>query len=206
MKTSASISKLLPDLFKVKQAITPLKKEAENPYFSSSYVDLNGVLAGVEPLLEVNNFMLLQPVSGRVVETILLHVSGEFISSEMELILSKNDMQALGSAVSYARRYSLMSLLGLKAIDDDGNSATFEKAPPMRAPAKAMAKTASSVPTKTETTAAAVATAKVVTAPKAVATPPAAAVRKPFNKPGAAAKPTVAAPVSNGVDSAAEFD
>lgn len=136
MKTSESIDKLLPDLFKVKAAILPLKKAAENPYFNSSYVDLNGVLDGVESILAANNFILLQPVSGRVVETRLLHSSGQFVASDMELILTKNDMQALGSAISYARRYSLVSLLGLKQVDDDGNSATFDKAPASVTPFK----------------------------------------------------------------------
>jgi hypothetical protein len=67
---------------------------------------------------------VLQPVqSGPTddfVETILLHESGEFITSEMKLILTKQDMQAYGSAVSYARRYSLQSLVFIPAEDDDG--------------------------------------------------------------------------------------
>jgi ERF superfamily len=206
MKTSEKIDQLLTDLFKVKSAILPLKKEAENPYFSSSYADLNTVLDGVEPILGANGFILLQPVSGRVVETILLHKSGQFISSDMELVLAKNDMQALGSAVSYARRYSLMSLLGLKAIDDDGNSATYDKAPANRSYTKAATTTkvttAKANPAVIQGTV--VANANDEGAPtKFVETTPAkpattTAIKK-FNKP-------TAKPVSNGTSGAAQFD
>lgn len=202
MKTSEKIDQLLPDLFKVKASILPLKKEAENPYFNSSYVDLNGVLAGVEDILSANNFILLQPVTGRVVETILLHKSGQFVSSDMELVLDKNTMQALGSAVSYSRRYSLVSLLGLKSVDDDGNGATFEKAPATKYNAKTDSKPASYKPTAStakivEPTAGKVAdiVAPTETKPVTKAAPKVAA----FHRPSAAAKPA-----SNG--SASQFD
>lgn len=201
MKTSEQIDKLLPDLFKVKKAITPLKKEANNPFFNSAYADLNTVLNGVEPLLEANNFVLLQPVTGRVVETILLHTSGQFISSDMELVLAKNDMQAMGSAVSYARRYSLMSLLGLKSVDDDGESSvgratvvtkTSQRSPK---PAEAVAKAAQLVDTSSPSPAPA-----STVSTNSVSVP---AARKPFNRPAA---PAATQPVSNGAASAAEFD
>lgn len=198
MKTSEKINELLPDLFKVKASILPLKKEAENPYFSSSYVDLNGVLDGVEPILEKNGFILLQPVSGRIVETVLLHKSGQFISSDMELVLSKNDMQALGSAVSYARRYSLMSLLGLKALDDDGNASAFEKAPAPKAKAPAAKPAVATKPAEVTAT-----TTTVIAAPATEAAPAA----KPTTAAGAKKffKPTPKS-ASNGAADASKFD
>ena len=205
MKTSEKIDKLLPDLFKVKASILPLKKEAENPYFSSSYVDLNGVLDGVEPILEKNGFILLQPVSGRIVETVLLHSSGQFISSDMELVLSKNDMQALGSAVSYARRYSLMSLLGLKALDDDGNSATYEKAPAAKAKQSVAAVVKpSAVATPASTVASTTAKSEAKVEAPVEAKPVAAAKAAPSPKKFFTPK---AKPASNGASSdASQFD
>ena len=192
MKTSEKMDQMLPDLFKVKASILPLKKQADNPYFNSKYVDLNAVLEGVDSILEANGFILLQPVVGRTVETTILHKSGQFISSEMELVLDKNTMQALGSAISYARRYSLVSLLGLKSEDDDGNSATFEKAPAFKAkvaPAKAAPSEASAAPAK---------------AAPAVSKPaePARAKPAPFFNP--ASKPVTNSGSNNG--NASQFD
>lgn len=195
MKTSEKIDQLLPDLFKVKASILPLKKQADNPYFHSKYVDLNAVLEGVEEVLASNGFTLLQPVVGKTVETILLHKSGQFITSEMELILDKNTMQALGSAVSYARRYSLVSLLGLKQEDDDGNKATFKEAPPAKAKPAAAVK------------AAPVATIESSTVMVAEAKPAATVASKsaPFFRPKANGATTPAAkPANNG--NASQFD
>jgi hypothetical protein len=146
MKTSESITKILPALFKAKSELKALTKGAENPYFSSTYVDLNTVLEEVEPVLEKNGMIVLQPVNGKSVETIIIHDSGEFISSEMDMVLDKNTMQAVGSAVSYSRRYTLMSLLSLKALDDDANSATFDRPPAPKVtnkPAQGVTKTTS---------------------------------------------------------------
>jgi hypothetical protein len=66
--------------------------------------------------------------SGRYVKTIFAHVSGETVECRVPLIVSKNDMQGYGSAVTYARRYGLMGMAGIAPEDDDGNAAA--KAPP----------------------------------------------------------------------------
>ena len=194
MKTSEKIDQLLPDLFKVKASILPLKKQADNPYFNSKYVDLNAVLEGVDSILEANGFILLQPVVGRTVETTILHKSGQFITSEMELVLDKNTMQALGSAISYARRYSLVSLLGLKSEDDDGNNATFERAPAPKAKPTST-KAATEVP---KLVGSIEASTVMVAVPEAKPTAPKSA---PFFKPRAA---TQAKPANNG--NASQFD
>lgn len=127
MKTSEKLDQILPALLAAKQQIEAVTKGASNPHFKSKFADLNSILEEVEPKLAAYGMFLLQPVSrdaqGDYVETVVIHAgSGQFVSSEMRLILSKNDMQGLGSGVSYARRYSLQSLLGLKAEDDDGNA------------------------------------------------------------------------------------
>jgi hypothetical protein len=135
MKTSDKLDKILPALHKAKSNMNSVSKKAANPYFSSKYADLNSIMEEAEPKLNEQGIMLLQPVSrderGDFVETMLVHVeSGQFISSQMSLVLVKNDMQAAGSAVSYARRYSLQAVLSMQAEDDDGNVASGKSAKP----------------------------------------------------------------------------
>lgn len=140
MKTSESLDKLLPALLKVKQNLQAVTKGANNPFFKSKYADLNTHLDAVEPLLHENGLILVQPVniseSGNVVESRIYHSgSGQFISSEMSLI-GENKMQDAGSAVTYARRYTLGALLSMKAEDDDGEVSMGRKSTSKSAPSK----------------------------------------------------------------------
>lgn len=128
MKTSESISKVASALVKAQKAMDSAKKDAANPYFKSRYADLPAVIDAIKDALNDNGVVFLQPtlaVDGKnFVETILMHESGEFISGLTEVVCAKqNDPQAQGSAISYARRYGLQSMVGLKAADDDGEAA-----------------------------------------------------------------------------------
>lgn len=125
MITSTEVDKILPALFKVKQNMNGVKKGTKNPFFKSSYADLNTHLEAVESLLEENGLVLFQPtsheVSGNAVVTRIYHVeSGQYVEASMKLI-GENDMQKAGSGVTYARRYTLGSLLAMQAVDDDAN-------------------------------------------------------------------------------------
>jgi len=129
---------VLKKLLKVKSTMGAVSKSADNPFFKSKYADLNSHLDLVEPLLAENGLILLQPVESdeagdKVVTRILDAESGEEVRSEMHLILPKSNMQDAGSAITYARRYTLGSLLGMKAEDDDGEKsmgrASAPKAP-----------------------------------------------------------------------------
>ncbi len=126
MNKSESIVKIAPALLKAQRLIEGAIKGADNPYFKSKYASLNNVIDACKQHLNDNGIVVLQPVfsdsSGDYVETTLLHESGEFITSCMRLVLSKNDMQAYGSAVSYARRYALQSMAFMGAFDDDFES------------------------------------------------------------------------------------
>jgi hypothetical protein len=114
-------------LSKVKSEIGALSKNAKNPFFKSDYLDLNGILSAVEPLLEKWGLVLVQPIVGGSVESIIIDLEGEEeIKSTMPLP-SITDPQKLGSAITYFRRYTLQSLLALQAVDDDGNTATQAK-------------------------------------------------------------------------------
>lgn len=129
IQTSQTTLKVTKALFAAQKAFKPVLKGAENPFFKSKYADLNSILEAVSDLLEAEGVMILQPVhtdgTQNLVTTRLLHVeSGEFVDSTMKLELTKLTMQELGSAVSYARRYTLQSLLTLQAEDDDGNKSS----------------------------------------------------------------------------------
>ena len=133
MRVSEELDKILPALSKVKAGMGIVLKSASNPFFKSKYADLNAHLDVVEPLLQANGLLLFQPVEatdlGNIVESRIYHPeSGQFVSSVMKLI-GETDMQKVGSAVTYARRYTLGSLLGMKADDDDGESSIGRNKP-----------------------------------------------------------------------------
>jgi hypothetical protein len=128
MNRSETITKIAVALVKAQAAMGNAVKDSKNPFFKSSYADLNAVREACLPALNANGVSVLQPtvhVDGKPsVETVLLHESGEFISSLTEVICAKqNDPQAHGSGVSYARRYGLQSMVNLGSADDDGESA-----------------------------------------------------------------------------------
>lgn len=121
------MKKLIQKLFKVKKELQAVKKNADNPFFSSKYAELNTYLDEVEPRLHKEGLMLLQPCEVRqdgkqVLKTIIIDTeSGEQIESVMEIVSEKKDPQKIGSSTSYFRRYSLASLLAMRAEDDDGS-------------------------------------------------------------------------------------
>jgi hypothetical protein len=128
MNRSETITKIASALVKAQATMGNAVKDSKNPFFKSSYADLNAVREACLPALNANGVSVLQPtvhVDGKAfVETVLLHESGEFISSLTEVICAKqNDPQAHGSGMSYARRYGLQSMVNLGSADDDGESA-----------------------------------------------------------------------------------
>lgn len=128
MNKSDSISTLAASLTEAQGKIGAASKDASNPFFKSHYADLGSVMSVCKgPLLE-HGISVLQLVgsdgNGGYLETVLLHKSGEFISDRMKLVCAKpNDPQAMGSAISYARRYALQSALFIPAVDDDAENA-----------------------------------------------------------------------------------
>lgn len=103
-------------------------KQSQNPHFRSKYADLGNVMDACLPALNAEGIAVIQPLAddgmgGRMVVTKFIHASGESLECPIPLIIGKNDMQGLGSALTYARRYGLMALAGIAPEDDDGNSA-----------------------------------------------------------------------------------
>lgn len=121
-------------LVKAQQAFGPALKTNTNPAFRSKYADLSACIEAVVDALNDNGVMLMQrtleDATGVTVETVFLHESGEQLSSgPLHVPASKQDPQGYGSALTYARRYSLMAACGIAPEDDDGNAASRGKEP-----------------------------------------------------------------------------
>lgn len=114
---------------KAKKSFAPALKTSTNPHFKSKYADLSACLEAVDDAFLQNGIALYQETfecdNGVMVETVLLHESGEFIRcGRLHVPAVKHDAQGYGSALSYARRYSLMAACGIAPEDDDGNAAS----------------------------------------------------------------------------------
>lgn len=138
------MEKIAPAFIKAKKAFSPALKDKTNPAFRSKYADLGACLEAVDDALLANGIALYQETcvdeSGVTVETVLLHESGESLrSGKLHVPAAKHDPQGFGSALTYARRYSLMTACGIAPEDDDGNAAS--KPAPVRAAAKPKALT-----------------------------------------------------------------
>jgi hypothetical protein len=116
-------------LVKAQKAFGPALKTATNPHFRSRYADLSACVEAVMDGLNNNGIALVQQCSesdtGVVVETVFIHESGETLScGKLHVPAVKHDPQGYGSALTYARRYSLMAACGIAPEDDDGNAAS----------------------------------------------------------------------------------
>jgi hypothetical protein len=129
---TASSSLIAAALVKAQAAFGPALKTSTNPHFRSRYADLSACVEAVIDALNANGIALLQRThpceTGVIIETVFLHSSGESWSSgTLHVPAAKNDAQGYGSALTYARRYSLMAACGIAPEDDDGNAASKKK-------------------------------------------------------------------------------
>lgn len=110
-------------LLKSQTEFPNVKKSANNPFFKSKYASLDAILEVVTPILNKNGLFIAQfPVNDddRVgVYTAIYYKDGTKIDGRFTMTLAKNDPQGAGSAITYARRYALVSMLGLNVEDDD---------------------------------------------------------------------------------------
>ena len=108
-------------------------KNAKNPFLKNKYADLTAIQNAVYPAFHANGFVIMQSPGkdefGPFVETIFAHISGDRYSGRIYLEYKAGDMQSLGGAITYARRYGLASLSGVPVEDDDGNAATGRDRP-----------------------------------------------------------------------------
>jgi hypothetical protein len=128
------MQKIAAALLKAKQAFGPALKDKTNPAFKSKYADLGACLDAVDKPCLDSGIVLYQETfedaGGVTVETVFLHESGESLRcGKLHVPASKQDPQGYGSALTYARRYSLMTACGIAPEDDDGNAAQQRKEP-----------------------------------------------------------------------------
>lgn len=127
---SESITQLAVSLAKFNGEVSKISKDATNPFFKKNYATLDNIIDEIRPILTKHGLSIIQLPSGDgenvSMKTMLIHESGEWIESDALVMKPvKNDPQAIGSAISYARRYSLAAFLSLNTgEDDDGNKAT----------------------------------------------------------------------------------
>jgi hypothetical protein len=130
MRHSETLGAIAPALVKALSEIGGVEKAANNPFFKSKYATLENVIDASKPILARHGLSVMQfpgPfVSGALsLETVILHESGEWLSGDeaFGIAAGKQDPQAVGSALTYARRYAQMAVLNIPAVDDDGEGA-----------------------------------------------------------------------------------
>ena len=136
-------------LVKAQKEFAPALKDSNNPFFKTKYADLSTCVKAVIDALNNNGIALVQKChpcdDGVSVETIFMHESGELLDCGiLHVPAAKNDPQGYGSALTYARRYSLMAACGIAPEDDDGNAASKGRPAPVANPLN-FAKTDASV-------------------------------------------------------------
>jgi len=135
MKQSESITDLATALCLAQAEMGGAVKDSNNTFFNSSYADLTSVIKVIKQPFANHGLSFVQlPVTseggkGVGVATMLMHSSGQWIQSEYLLPMDKVTPQGAGSAITYARRYALQSLVGIPAVDDDSEMAMYRNEP-----------------------------------------------------------------------------
>ena len=128
MRTSDKTDQIYPALIESQKEMGKLVKDAENPFFKSSYASLENVLDVIKPVFLAHGIAVVQGsgASGTGINVItrLIHDSGQWMETDFPVPLSKQDAQAAGSASSYGRRYGLKAMASLAEADDDGSAAS----------------------------------------------------------------------------------
>lgn len=128
MEKSENIAEIIKALIKIQPQLKPAIKDKANPFLKTKYADLSGVWDSCRDLLKESGLAVVQVCgigdNGSYLETILMHESGQWISGKYPLKPVKDDdPQAMGSAMTYARRYNLAAILGIVTDDDDAEGA-----------------------------------------------------------------------------------
>jgi len=123
MITSEKIDLLATALIDLQGEICNVPSTSTNPFFHSKYADLSTIIQTVRPLLATHRLAIVQGCDGQALTTRLIHESGQWMESRLELSVPKwIDPQKVGAAITYARRYEQAAILNIAQVDDDGNS------------------------------------------------------------------------------------
>ena len=113
-------------LYQVQKEIGSISKDKVNPFYQNKYFDINKLIEQLTPILQKHNLLLLQPIEDDKQYSRIIDLDGGIVESSLALPTNL-DAQKIGAAITYYRRYTLVSLLGLQAKDDDGNDAIPNK-------------------------------------------------------------------------------
>ena len=137
LNQSESIANLSLALSIVQGKMSHAIKDSANPFFKSKYADLESVWDACRSLLAENGLAVMQfpglytdHDKSMSLTTVISHKSGEYISQEMSVPVTKADAQGAGSALTYMRRYALAAVVGVVQADDDGNAASNPQSKP----------------------------------------------------------------------------
>lgn len=128
MRTSENIDKISVAIVKYQSLIDGVVKGAENPFFKSKYANLSDIIRAIKPSMVECKLAILQS-GGELAEnaitvvTRVIHESGQWIETNTQVPIVKRDPQAVGSAISYGKRYDLQAISLLPTFDDDGELA-----------------------------------------------------------------------------------
>ena len=135
MNKSDSIAHLASALASAQAEIRGATKDSKNPHFKNNYASLESVIDAVRGPFAGHDLAYTQLLSDGgsdvLIETVLMHKSGEWLSSSFRIPATKRDPQGYGSAVTYGRRYALAAMAGLTQVDDDGEAARVEAPRPI---------------------------------------------------------------------------
>ena len=130
MNQSDSIKNLTAALVKFQASAPVIGRDSVNPFFKSKYATLGNIISKITPVLAECGLAVSCIPNGDELRVILMHTSGEFISGSYRMKPVKEDPQALGSAMTYQRRYAITAILNLNVDDDDdGNAASQPQSP-----------------------------------------------------------------------------
>jgi hypothetical protein len=143
MKQSESIDKIIPAFIAFQSDMPSVPKDGNNPHFKSKYATLGAITEATRPHLAKHGLGFMQWMSNRdgyqLIVTRIMHTSGQWMEDEGYILNpTKNDPQGMGSAVTYARRYTLGASLGIITEDDDDGNRASEPVKP--APQKPVTK------------------------------------------------------------------
>lgn len=134
---SPTIGELAKALAAAQPKLEPALKNAVNPHLKSRYADLRACYEAARDVLAAHGLSVVQ-LPGRAdgdmvtLQTMLLHTSGEYLGDDTGVRLGTVTPQALGSVLTYLRRYAYSAAIGLSTADDDGAAASIEPAPPRK--------------------------------------------------------------------------
>lgn len=121
---------MIADLIKAQKELKPVLRKGNNPHYNSDYAEYETVITEIKRVLNSHNMWISHPTHFEgeklIMETIVVHTSGEWVSTELPVINKAGTDQGLGSSITYTKRYSSEALMGVSTTgDDDGNAATF---------------------------------------------------------------------------------